>query len=112
MLSIIPEIHVVAATGKEHLYIKHCAGSAPSQTLLMEMLHANRRWIVNTMSASIVVIATALIIIIKITTITTSSSSATTSILQPPPQQQQQPSTLLTSYPTQHYHQLCLIKIK
>lgn len=43
LLSIIPEIHVMAARGEEHLYIKHCAGSAPSQTLLMEMLHAKRK---------------------------------------------------------------------
>lgn len=43
LLSIIPEIHGMAARGEEHLYIKHCAGSAPSQTLLMEMLHAKRK---------------------------------------------------------------------
>ncbi|XP_055601500.1 nuclear hormone receptor FTZ-F1-like [Uranotaenia lowii] len=43
LLSIIPEIHAMAARGEEHLYIKHCAGSAPSQTLLMEMLHAKRK---------------------------------------------------------------------
>lgn len=43
LLSIIPEIHVIASRGEEHLYIKHCAGSAPSQTLLMEMLHAKRK---------------------------------------------------------------------
>ncbi|XP_058828953.1 nuclear hormone receptor FTZ-F1 isoform X2 [Topomyia yanbarensis] len=43
LLSIIPEIHAMAARGEDHLYIKHCAGSAPSQTLLMEMLHAKRK---------------------------------------------------------------------
>nr|XP_029734984.1 nuclear hormone receptor FTZ-F1-like isoform X2 [Aedes albopictus]XP_029734985.1 nuclear hormone receptor FTZ-F1-like isoform X2 [Aedes albopictus] len=43
LLSIIPEIHAMATRGEEHLYIKHCAGSAPSQTLLMEMLHAKRK---------------------------------------------------------------------
>ena len=43
LLSIIPEIHGIATRGEEHLYIKHCAGSAPSQTLLMEMLHAKRK---------------------------------------------------------------------
>ena len=43
LLSIIPEIHAIAVRGEEHLYIKHCAGSAPSQTLLMEMLHAKRK---------------------------------------------------------------------
>jgi nuclear receptor subfamily 5 group A member 3 len=43
LLSIIPEIHAIATRGEEHLYLKHCAGSAPSQTLLMEMLHAKRK---------------------------------------------------------------------
>lgn len=43
LLSIIPEIHTMAARGEEHLYLKHCAGSAPTQTLLMEMLHAKRK---------------------------------------------------------------------
>jgi nuclear receptor subfamily 5 group A protein 3 len=43
LLSIIPEIHAIAVRGEEHLYMKHCAGSAPSQTLLMEMLHAKRK---------------------------------------------------------------------
>jgi nuclear receptor subfamily 5 group A member 3 len=43
LLSIIPEIHAIATRGEEHLYMKHCAGSAPSQTLLMEMLHAKRK---------------------------------------------------------------------
>ncbi|KNC27858.1 hypothetical protein FF38_03454 [Lucilia cuprina] len=33
----------MAARGEEHLYSKHCAGSAPTQTLLMEMLHAKRK---------------------------------------------------------------------
>lgn len=43
LLSIIPEIHSMASRGEEHLYMKHCAGSAPTQTLLMEMLHAKRK---------------------------------------------------------------------
>lgn len=43
LISIIPEIHAIAVRGEEHLYAKHCAGSAPSQTLLMEMLHAKRK---------------------------------------------------------------------
>ncbi|XP_063702799.1 nuclear hormone receptor FTZ-F1 isoform X2 [Culicoides brevitarsis] len=43
LLSIIPEIHMMASRGEEHLYMKHCQGSAPSQTLLMEMLHAKRK---------------------------------------------------------------------
>lgn len=43
LISIIPEIHIMAASGEDHLYLKHCAGSAPTQTLLMEMLHAKRK---------------------------------------------------------------------
>ncbi|XP_037908102.1 nuclear hormone receptor FTZ-F1 isoform X2 [Hermetia illucens] len=43
LLNILPEIHAMATRGEEHLYIKHCAGSAPTQTLLMEMLHAKRK---------------------------------------------------------------------
>ncbi|XP_055844328.1 nuclear hormone receptor FTZ-F1 isoform X2 [Episyrphus balteatus] len=43
LLNILPEIHAMAARGEEHLYLKHCAGSAPTQTLLMEMLHAKRK---------------------------------------------------------------------
>lgn len=43
LLSIIPEIHTMAARGEEHLYNKHVAGGAPTQTLLMEMLHAKRK---------------------------------------------------------------------
>ncbi|XP_055310343.1 nuclear hormone receptor FTZ-F1 isoform X2 [Sitodiplosis mosellana] len=43
LISIIPEIHAMAARGEDHLYLKHCAGSAPTQTLLMEMLHAKRK---------------------------------------------------------------------
>ncbi|XP_073842075.1 ftz transcription factor 1 isoform X2 [Musca autumnalis] len=43
LLSILPDIHAMATRGEEHLYSKHCAGSAPTQTLLMEMLHAKRK---------------------------------------------------------------------
>ncbi|KAH8266133.1 hypothetical protein KR038_006502 [Drosophila bunnanda] len=43
LVNILPEIHAMAARGEEHLYSKHCAGSAPTQTLLMEMLHAKRK---------------------------------------------------------------------
>ncbi|KAK9882831.1 hypothetical protein WA026_023446 [Henosepilachna vigintioctopunctata] len=43
MLQLLPEIHSLAARGEEHLYIKHCSGGAPTQTLLMEMLHAKRK---------------------------------------------------------------------
>uniref|UniRef100_A0A0A9YTM3 Nuclear hormone receptor FTZ-F1 n=1 Tax=Lygus hesperus TaxID=30085 RepID=A0A0A9YTM3_LYGHE len=43
LLQILPEIHHLASRGEEHLYMKHCSGSAPTQTLLMEMLHAKRK---------------------------------------------------------------------
>lgn len=43
MQQLLPEIHSLAARGEEHLYHKHCNGSAPTQTLLMEMLHAKRK---------------------------------------------------------------------
>lgn len=44
LLAVLPEIHVVASRGEDHLYHKHCNGGAPTQTLLMEMLHAKRKW--------------------------------------------------------------------
>nr|XP_014286887.1 nuclear hormone receptor FTZ-F1 isoform X3 [Halyomorpha halys] len=43
LLMILPEIHSIAVRGEEHLYMKHCNGGAPTQTLLMEMLHAKRK---------------------------------------------------------------------
>ncbi|XP_044256191.1 nuclear hormone receptor FTZ-F1 isoform X1 [Tribolium madens] len=43
MMQLLPEIHSLATRGEEHLYHKHCNGSAPTQTLLMEMLHAKRK---------------------------------------------------------------------
>lgn len=43
MQQLLPEIHSLAVRGEEHLYHKHCSGSAPTQTLLMEMLHAKRK---------------------------------------------------------------------
>lgn len=43
MQGILQEIHTLATRGEEHLYHKHCSGSAPTQTLLMEMLHAKRK---------------------------------------------------------------------
>ncbi|XP_076264424.1 ftz transcription factor 1 isoform X2 [Rhynchophorus ferrugineus] len=43
MQTILQEIHNLATRGEEHLYHKHCSGSAPTQTLLMEMLHAKRK---------------------------------------------------------------------
>ncbi|KAI5701682.1 hypothetical protein M8J76_014359 [Diaphorina citri] len=43
LMSILPELHEIASRGEEHLYHKHCNGGAPTQTLLMEMLHAKRK---------------------------------------------------------------------
>ncbi|XP_054013089.1 nuclear hormone receptor FTZ-F1-like [Hylaeus anthracinus] len=43
LLAVLPEIHAVANRGEDHLYQKHCSGGAPTQTLLMEMLHAKRK---------------------------------------------------------------------
>ncbi|XP_058791975.1 nuclear hormone receptor FTZ-F1 [Phymastichus coffea] len=43
LLAVLPDIHVVASRGEDHLYQKHCSGGAPTQTLLMEMLHAKRK---------------------------------------------------------------------
>lgn len=43
LLMLLPDIHEMAARGEDHLYQKHCSGGAPTQTLLMEMLHAKRK---------------------------------------------------------------------
>ncbi|XP_045461924.1 nuclear hormone receptor FTZ-F1 isoform X4 [Harmonia axyridis] len=43
LVQLLPEIHALAARGEEHLYQRHCNGGAPTQTLLMEMLHAKRK---------------------------------------------------------------------
>jgi len=43
LLMVMPEIHAMASRGEDHLYHKHCNGGAPTQTLLMEMLHAKRK---------------------------------------------------------------------
>lgn len=43
LMSLLPELHEIANRGEEHLYHKHCNGGAPTQTLLMEMLHAKRK---------------------------------------------------------------------
>jgi len=43
LLTIMPELRQVAARGEEYLYYKHMNGGAPTQTLLMEMLHAKRK---------------------------------------------------------------------
>lgn len=43
MLAILPDIHAMSTRGEEYLYFKHLNGCAPTQTLLMEMLHAKRK---------------------------------------------------------------------
>ncbi|KAF7496427.1 Nuclear hormone receptor FTZ-F1 [Sarcoptes scabiei] len=43
LLSLIPQIHELTIRGEEFLYFKHVNGSAPTQTLLMEMLHAKKK---------------------------------------------------------------------
>lgn len=43
MLAILPDIHALSSRGEDYLYIKHLNGCAPTQTLLMEMLHAKRK---------------------------------------------------------------------
>ena len=43
MLAILPDIHAMSSRGEDYLYIKHLNGCAPTQTLLMEMLHAKRK---------------------------------------------------------------------
>ncbi|XP_039286690.1 nuclear hormone receptor FTZ-F1-like [Nilaparvata lugens] len=43
LLAVMPEIHNLANRGEDHLYVRHCSGGAPTQTLLMEMLHAKRK---------------------------------------------------------------------
>jgi len=43
MMAILPDIHAMSSRGEEYLYFKHLNGCAPTQTLLMEMLHAKRK---------------------------------------------------------------------
>ncbi|XP_065339515.1 nuclear hormone receptor FTZ-F1 isoform X2 [Cloeon dipterum] len=43
LVNLLPEVHAIASRGEDHLYQKHCTGGAPTQTLLMEMLHAKRK---------------------------------------------------------------------
>ncbi|XP_015908511.1 nuclear hormone receptor FTZ-F1 [Parasteatoda tepidariorum] len=43
LMSILPEIHVISERGEDFLLYRHLNGSAPSQTLLMEMLHAKKK---------------------------------------------------------------------
>lgn len=43
LMELLPELHYIADHGERFLYFKHIHGAAPSQTLLMEMLHTKRR---------------------------------------------------------------------
>jgi len=43
LMNLLPEIKAMSMRGEEFLYYKHVNGNAPTQTLLMEMLHAKRK---------------------------------------------------------------------
>lgn len=43
LLGLVPEIRALTVRGEEYLYYKHINGLAPTQTLLMEMLHAKKK---------------------------------------------------------------------
>ena len=43
LVALFPQIRLLTTRGEEFLYFKHLSGSAPTQTLLMEMLHAKRK---------------------------------------------------------------------
>jgi len=43
LLSLLPDLREMAQRGEVFLYFKHMQGNAPTQTLLMEMLHAKKR---------------------------------------------------------------------
>lgn len=43
MMDLLPELHYIADNGEKYLYYKHINGAAPTQTLLMEMLHTKRK---------------------------------------------------------------------
>lgn len=43
LLQILPDIHVISERGEEFLLYRHLNGNAPSQTLLMEMLHTKKK---------------------------------------------------------------------
>ncbi|RWS27892.1 nuclear hormone receptor FTZ-F1-like protein, partial [Leptotrombidium deliense] len=43
LVALFPQIRLLTMRGEEFLYFKHLSGSAPVQTLLMEMLHAKRK---------------------------------------------------------------------
>jgi len=43
LMEILPDLRSMAMRGEEGLYYKHLNGAAPTQTLLMEMLHAKKK---------------------------------------------------------------------
>jgi hypothetical protein len=43
LLNLLPELNQLSSRGEEFLYFEHIHGNAPTQTLLMEMLHAKRK---------------------------------------------------------------------
>lgn len=43
LMDLLPELHFLAENGEKYLYYKHINGAAPTQTLLMEMLHTKRK---------------------------------------------------------------------
>ncbi|XP_035205852.1 nuclear hormone receptor FTZ-F1-like isoform X2 [Stegodyphus dumicola] len=43
LLQVLPEIHVISERGEDFLLYRHLSGNAPTQTLLMEMLHAKKK---------------------------------------------------------------------
>ncbi|XP_045625434.2 nuclear hormone receptor FTZ-F1 isoform X2 [Procambarus clarkii] len=43
IMDLLPELHYIADNGEKYLYYKHINGAAPTQTLLMEMLHTKRK---------------------------------------------------------------------
>lgn len=44
LMNQMPQLRLLTMRGEEYLYFKHLGGNAPTQTLLMEMLHAKRKW--------------------------------------------------------------------
>lgn len=44
LLVRLPEIRLISMRGEEYLYYRHLNGDVTEQSLLMEMLHAKRKW--------------------------------------------------------------------
>jgi len=43
LMALLPDLRLLTNRGEEFLYMKHLSGLAPTQTLLMEMLHAKKK---------------------------------------------------------------------